>query len=112
MIIPAVAILAVLGYGIAQKVNVSKKVILRDGIGLIIAELILIYMVSGNYLTWIHGLILMLTYVVYVAYMFSTMNKKEQAAPVERMTERGSLSAESPLCLRPSFYWILNTFCA
>ena len=84
MIIPAVAIIAVLGYGIVQKVNVSKKVILRDGIGLIIAELILIYMVSGNYLTWIHGLILMLTYVVYVAYMFSTMNKKEQAAPIER----------------------------
>lgn len=84
MIIPAVAILAVLGYGIAQKVNVSKKVIIRDGIGLIIAELILIYMVSGNYLTWTHGLILMLTYVVYVAYMFSTMNKKEQTAPVER----------------------------
>ena len=53
MIIPAVAILAVLGYGIAQKVNVSKKVILRDGIGLIIAELILIYMVSGNHLTWV-----------------------------------------------------------
>ena len=44
MIIPAVAILAVIGYGIAHKVNVSRKVILRDGIGLIIAELILIYM--------------------------------------------------------------------
>ena len=79
MIIPAVAILAVLGYGIAKKV----KVILRDGIGLIIAELILIYMVSGNHLTWVHGLVLMLTYVVYVAYMFSTMKKKETVAPLE-----------------------------
>ena len=77
MIIPAVAILAVLGYGIAKKVTVSKKVILRDGVGLILAEIILIYMVSGNMLNWWHGLILMLTYVVYVAYMFATMKKKE-----------------------------------
>ena len=77
MIIPAVAILAVLGYGIAKKVTVSKKVILRDGIGLILAEILLIYMVSGNVLNWWHGLILMLTYVVYVAYMFATMKKKE-----------------------------------
>ncbi len=77
MIIPAVVIIAVIGYGIAHKVKVSKKVILRDGIGLIIAELILIYMVSGNHLTWMHGLGLMFTYVVYVAYMFSTMKTKE-----------------------------------
>lgn len=83
MIIPAVAILAVVGYGIAQKVNVSKKVILRDGIGLIIAELILIGMVSGNHLDWYHGLILMLTYVVYVVYMFSTM-KKHTASNAEQ----------------------------
>ena len=86
MIIPAVAILAVIGYGIANKVKVSRKVILRDGIGLIIAEIILIYMVSGNHLTWIHGLILMLTYVVYVAYMFGTMKKKQQVATAEETT--------------------------
>jgi len=78
MIIPAVVILAVIGYGIAHKVKVSKKVILRDGIGLIIAELILIYMVSGNHLSWMHGLGLMFTYVVYVAFMFSNMKKKEE----------------------------------
>lgn len=83
MIIPAVAILAVLGYGIAQRVKVSKKVILRDGIGLLLAELILIYMVSGNTLNWEHGLILMFTYVVYVVYMFARMEKKEnKAGPV------------------------------
>ena len=87
MIIPAVAILAVISYGIAKKVNVSKKVILRDGIGLIIAELILIYMISGNYLTWKHGLVLMLTYVVYVIYMFATMKKAEGTKEVEESQE-------------------------
>ena len=88
MIIPAVAILAVIGYGIAKKVQVSKKVILRDGIGLIIAELILIYMISGNYLTWLHGLVLMLTYVVYVAYMFTTMKKAEETTAFEESPEK------------------------
>ena len=88
MIIPAVAILAVIGYGIAHKVTVSRKVILRDGIGLIIAELILIYMVSGNHLTWVHGLVLMLTYVVYVAYMFGTMKKKEGAVEEDEKREK------------------------
>ena len=87
MIIPAVAILAVISYGIAKKVNISKKVILRDGIGLIIAELILIYMISGNYLTWLHGLVLMLTYVVYVIYMFATMKKAEGITAVEENQE-------------------------
>ena len=87
MIIPAVAILAVISYGIAKKVNISKKVILRDGIGLIIAELILIYMISGNYLTWLHGLVLMLTYVVYVIYMFATMKKAEGITTVEESQE-------------------------
>ena len=88
MIIPAVAILAVIGYGIAHKVQVSKKVILRDGIGLIIAELMLIYMVSGNHLTWAHGLLLMLSYGVYVAYMFATMNKKEEAVEVDLQEDK------------------------
>ena len=88
MIIPAAVILAVIGYGIAKKVQVSKKVILRDGIGLIIAELILIYMISGNYLTWLHGLVLMLTYVVYVAYMFTTMQKAEETKVVEEIPEK------------------------
>lgn len=87
MIIPAVAILAVISYGIAKKVNVSKKVILRDGIGLIIAELILIYMISGNHLTWLHGLVLMLTYVVYVIYMFATMKRAEGITIVEESQE-------------------------
>ena len=99
MIIPAVAILAVIGYGIAQKVRVSKKVILRDGVGLILAELILIYMVSGNHLDWYHGLILMLTYVVYVVYMFATMKKHDhqQQDAVEEAEEQ-----HYPLGRKPS----------
>ena len=76
MIIPAVVIFAVIGFGIAKKVNVSKKVILRDGLSLVVAEFILIFLISGSTLYWWHGLILMLTYAAYVIIMLKTIAKK------------------------------------
>ncbi|AUP77689.1 sodium:calcium antiporter [Flavivirga eckloniae] len=69
MIIPAVVILVVIGKGISSKIEISRKVILRDGISLIIAELALIFVITGTSLNWTHGLILMVLYFVYVAYM-------------------------------------------
>ncbi|MCH1547553.1 MAG: sodium:calcium antiporter [Flavobacteriaceae bacterium] len=77
MIIPAVVIFSVLYTKIASEIRVSKKVILRDGLSLIIAETILIFLISGNTLFWWHGLILILTYAVYVTYMLSTMSSSE-----------------------------------
>ncbi|MDO5981023.1 sodium:calcium antiporter [Flavivirga spongiicola] len=69
MIIPAVVILVVIGKGISSKIEISRKVIMRDGISLIIAELALIFVITGTSLNWIHGLILMVLYFIYVAYM-------------------------------------------
>ena len=77
MIIPAVVILAVIGYGLAKSVNVSKKVILRDGLSLIIAEFILILLISGDTLYWWHGLVLMGIYAAYVVFMLATMSESE-----------------------------------
>ena len=75
MIIPAVVIFAVLSSNASTKIEVSKKVILRDGLSLIIAEAILILLISGNTLVWWHGLVLMLTYGAYITYMLSSMKK-------------------------------------
>ncbi|WP_298897237.1 sodium:calcium antiporter [uncultured Psychroserpens sp.] len=69
MIIPAVVIMVVKAKGITSKINISQKVILRDGIALILAELALIFVITGTTLNWIHGLVLMLLYIVYVSYM-------------------------------------------
>lgn len=77
MIIPAVVILVVVLTGITKNINVSKKVILRDGLSLIIAEFILIFSISGDQLFWWHGLILMTTYSVYIIYMFRSMSSLE-----------------------------------
>ncbi|WP_046758890.1 sodium:calcium antiporter [Kordia jejudonensis] len=72
MIIPAVVIMAVIGKGIVDRIDVSKKVIKRDGISLIICELVLILLITGTELHWYHGLVLMLLYVVYITYMLTS----------------------------------------
>ncbi|MCP4459071.1 MAG: sodium:calcium antiporter [Cytophagales bacterium] len=78
MVIPAVAVLAVISMGLTKQIEVSRKVMLRDGIALIIAEFIFLTLISGSVLRWYHGLILMLVYVVYIIYMFASMNRKER----------------------------------
>ena len=77
MVIPAVVIFSVLCTKIASEIRVSKKVILRDGLSLIIAETILIFLISSKTLHWWHGLVLIFTYAVYVIYMLSTMSSLE-----------------------------------
>ena len=77
VIIPAAVIMVVTMYGIVKQVQVSKKVVLRDGIALLLAEIILIYFVSGTSLDWWQGAILMGVYVIYILYMFGTMKKGE-----------------------------------
>ncbi|MGL1887521.1 MAG: hypothetical protein OCD76_13480 [Reichenbachiella sp.] len=77
MVIPAVSVIAVIGIGLAKRIEVSKKVMLRDGIALILTELIFLILISGSKLDWYHGLILMGVYVVYISYMFLTMSKSE-----------------------------------
>ncbi|MDA9774036.1 hypothetical protein N9B82_03680 [Saprospiraceae bacterium] len=95
MIIPAVVILAVIGYGLAKRVTVSKKVILRDGISLILAEIVLIALISGTSLEWYHGLILMLVYGVYVTFMLTTMSKMGEDDEEEEEEEEEEDEGES-----------------
>lgn len=73
MIIPAVVILVVIFKRINSSVEVSRKVLIRDGLSLLICELVLIFLIGGDNLNWIHGLILMLLYAVYVVYMLRSM---------------------------------------
>jgi cation:H+ antiporter len=69
MIIPALVIISVLWFFAAStKIQVSKSVLLRDGIFLISAELFLIYAI-GEVLYWYHGLFLMLIYIFYASWM-------------------------------------------
>ncbi|MEL6355863.1 MAG: sodium:calcium antiporter, partial [Bacteroidota bacterium] len=80
MIIPAIVILSVIFGGVARYIYVSRKVILRDGLSLICAELVLIYLISGTTLSWYHGLILMTVYGLYVTIMIRTMSNEKREA--------------------------------
>lgn len=83
MVIPSAAVLAVIGMKLTKRVHISRKVMLRDGIALIIAELIFLILISGSVLYWWHGIILMGVYVVYIVYMFASMKKSQREAMLE-----------------------------
>lgn len=82
-IIPALVILVVVFSGVTKNISVTRKVLWRDGIALIAAEVILIILISGETLYWWHGLVLMLMYVVYLVYMLRTMTKGEKMSTEE-----------------------------
>lgn len=76
MIIPAASVLAAIRLFKIASVPVSKKVILRDGLFLIAVEFVLV-VTLGAKLEWWHGLMLMLLYVGYAGYMFTSMTQTE-----------------------------------
>lgn len=109
MIIPAACILSVVGTVVlgvkVTSVNVSTKVLLRDGLSLIFCELILILFINGTKLYWWHGAILMTLYFTYFAYMLLSMNtsieKREDDEEEGENDEDEQLSSIGKL-----FYWL------
>ena len=83
MVIPALSIIAVVFYGISKSIEVSKKVIYRDSFALIILQLALIGILYFQMLNWIGGLILVSFYVVYIFYMFYTMENSNLKSEFE-----------------------------
>ncbi|ADV48690.1 sodium:calcium antiporter [Cellulophaga sp. E16_2] len=95
MIIPAVVILVVVLKGITSHVEVSKKVLLRDGISLLICEFILIFVVGGETLNWTHGLVLMGMYAIYSIYMLTSMKNVAVGADEEEEEEEDEEEEEN-----------------
>ncbi len=87
MIIPAAVILVVVILGIAKVIKISRKVIRRDGYALILAELIFIIVISGSSMNWGHGLILMVIYFIYLAYMLYAMERTGELEKKQRHKE-------------------------
>ncbi|MGJ8550925.1 sodium:calcium antiporter [Winogradskyella wichelsiae] len=87
MIIPAVVILVVVLKRVTSSVEVSKKVLYRDGISLLICEFILIFLLGGDTLNWFHGLILMTLYAIYAVYMLTTMKSSEDSNNIEELED-------------------------
>ncbi|WP_062059740.1 sodium:calcium antiporter [Aquimarina longa] len=87
MIIPAVVILVVILKRLNSSVQVSRKVLFRDGISLLICEFVLIFLLGGTTLNWTHGLVLVFLYVAYVVYMLSSMKSSGEESVEEEDEE-------------------------
>lgn len=122
MIIPASCILvAVFLVSAAKRVNsvdVSPKVILRDGLFLIAAEILLIVILNGNSLAWWQGAVLVLFYVIYMFYMLGSMKMNQRRAAAsgasgateddedEDEDETDGADEKSRSLIGHFFYWI------
>ena len=81
MIIPGVVILVVTTLAASTNIRefaVSRKVLWRDGVALLIAEFSLIVIVTTKELYWWHGLFLIGVYAAYIVYTFRTMSQSGQ----------------------------------
>lgn len=74
-IIPSVVILSVVVFTTVKRISISKKVVLRDGIFLLLSELLLIMLLTGGTITFYHSIIMLATYGIYVYYTISSMKK-------------------------------------
>ena len=83
MVIPAFSVIVVYHFKIATSIKVSKNVIYRDSISLLIAQATLILIIYFEMLNWLGGLILVLLYSFYVFYMFLKMEKNKPTTYVE-----------------------------
>ncbi|MDA3893368.1 MAG: hypothetical protein PF517_17025 [Salinivirgaceae bacterium] len=84
IVIPMLVIQVVLMLGV-KDFNISRKVVLRDGIFLILAEILLLVILSSNYITHWHGWILTSFYVLYIFYALKTMKKGEGDNEIDGM---------------------------
>lgn len=118
MIIPAscilVAVFLVSTAFRVKSVDVSPKVILRDGLFLIAAELLLIVVLNGNSLVWWQGALLVLFYVVYMVYMIGSMKKNQRlsSGASDEDSDSGKTEEEYDAPKQPRsfignfFYWV------
>lgn len=95
MIIPALVIIVVLSFGVTRSIEVSRRVLFRDGIALIVCELVLILVLSSFSLHWWHGLLLMFMYAAYVVYMVRAMRRRQKDTVMTGDAEAGETGEEA-----------------
>ncbi|MEM9643896.1 MAG: sodium:calcium antiporter [Planctomycetota bacterium] len=114
MVIPSACILAVIGSVIAghrvTSVDVSSKVIWRDGVALVACEIAVYFLLSRTELDWWQGLVLMLMYLAYLAYMLLSMKRPvESPDPAEEDESENNCKSEvtSPTgAIHGLIYWL------
>lgn len=102
-VIPAMVIMSVTVItfgGFVKYIEVSRKVILRDGIALLLAEAVLIILLSKGTLTFIDGAILLAVYISYIVFMFATMGKSDEQGSENSGGEDGDTNNQGGVPIR------------
>ena len=92
LIIPSIAVLGVLSKSKKQSVEVSRKIIIRDGLWLLLVEFVLIYFIQQGVISWVESLVLIIIYGLYVMYLFKTMKGGHEIDYEEPFSEKQKIS--------------------
>ena len=92
LIIPSVAVLGVLSKSKKQFVEVSRKIIIRDGLWLLLVEFVLIYFIQQGVISWVESLVLIIIYGLYVMYLFKTMKGGHEIDYEEPFSDKEKVS--------------------
>ena len=112
MLVIGVVLFTVVGI---KGVYISKKVILRDGLFLIAAEILLLFLLSSDYITMWHGWVFTLFYLLYIFYTIKTMSvvetdvKSEDIKDPENWYEKYLYSGQDGRSFRATFLLIYGT---
>ncbi len=92
LIIPSIAVLGVLSKSKKQSVEVSRKIIIRDGLWLLLVEFVLIYFIQQGVISWVESLVLMIIYSLYLLYLFKTMKGGHEINYEEPFSDKEKVS--------------------
>jgi len=98
LVIPVAVTLVILLKDPSKTIELTRKVLRRDGIVLIITILILVLIIDRQSLRPIHGLILVLVYIVYLAYMFFSMRRMKNGIEEKPVPEH--YPSQQPLSVK------------
>ena len=109
VVIPFVVVLAVYFKFNKSEFTISRKVIFRDGIALILVNVLLLVVIKSNFfgetitgdsafsLTWKEGALLMVFYLFYLAYLFLKMDKSKRDKVTGEKIDRSKIPSRSKI---------------
>jgi Ca2+/Na+ antiporter len=81
LIIPAMVVLVLFSMGKGKSIVLNKKVLMREGAVLLISQIVFVNILFSGELLAIHGLILVLIYLVYLGWLYIISRRKLIADP-------------------------------
>ena len=109
VVIPFIVVLAVYFKFNKTEIIISRKVILRDGIALILVNVLLLVVIKSSFfgdsitgdsaysLTWKEGAVLMVFYILYLAYLFIKMDKSKRDVVTGEKIDRSKIPSRTKI---------------